>query len=151
MWQPAVVRGRPGPRARVGIGSRLLIFSALFLLLFPCLQGWPRASKGEVLVLRKERWRLCGSMALDPKDKKWSCCRGFYPFHRPTQRCCQTWGKFLVIPMDPEKSEAEDCRMYTQKALGQPVHLPSESYLGGEAKTLTPTRCFECDSPRPGP
>ena len=27
MWQPAAVRGRPGPRARVGIGSRLLIFS----------------------------------------------------------------------------------------------------------------------------
>lgn len=72
-----------------------------------------------MLVVRQERWQLCGSLALDPKDQKWSCCRGFYPFHRPTQRCCQTWGKFMVIPMDPEKSEAEDCRMYTQKALGR--------------------------------
>ncbi|EPY84977.1 hypothetical protein CB1_000420005 [Camelus ferus] len=76
----------------------------------------------EVLVVRKEKWQLCGSVALDPKDGKWSCCKGFYPFHRPTQRCCQTWGKFIIIPMDPEKSEAEDCRTHTQKTLGP---LPS--------------------------
>ncbi|XP_032341683.1 uncharacterized protein LOC116665673 isoform X2 [Camelus ferus] len=77
-------------------------------------------SQREVLVVRKEKWQLCGSVALDPKDGKWSCCKGFYPFHRPTQRCCQTWGKFIIIPMDPEKSEAEDCRTHTQKTLGVP-------------------------------
>ena len=64
-------------------------------------------------MVRKEPWRLCGTVALDPKHRKWSCCRDFYPFHRLTQRCCQTRGKFMVIPMNPEKSEAEDCRTYT--------------------------------------
>lgn len=59
---------------------------------------------GEVLMTRREPWPLCGVVALDPKYSEWSCCRDFYPFHRPTQRCCQTWDKFLVIPMDPQKS-----------------------------------------------
>ncbi|XP_077919801.1 uncharacterized protein LOC144380324 isoform X2 [Halichoerus grypus] len=36
----------------------------------------------------------------------------------PPERCCQTWDKFIVIPMDPQKSEAEDCRTYTQETLG---------------------------------
>lgn len=71
------------------------------------------------MVLREERWRPCGSVALDPNDSKWSCCRDFYPFHRPTQRCCQIKGKFFVIPMNPKKSEAEDCRTYTQGTLGR--------------------------------
>lgn len=62
---------------------------------------------------------LCGTVALDPKDFKWSCCRDFYPFHCPTQRCCQTWDKFIVVPMDPQKSEAEDCRTYTQETPGR--------------------------------
>ena len=71
MWQPGAARGRLRPRARVSRGSRLLIFlgtglsppsssgpaprpalmslspAALFLLLFPGLQGWTHASKGE--------------------------------------------------------------------------------------------------------
>lgn len=78
---------------------------------------------GKVLVVRKEMWRLCGSVALDPKNSKWSCCRDVYPFHRPTQRCCQTSGIF-VIPKDCRKSEAEDCRTYTQRTPGRAWLLP---------------------------
>lgn len=70
-------------------------------------------------MVRKERRLLCGNVALGPRDSKWSCCRDFYPFQRPTQRCCYTWDKFIVIPMDPQKSEAEDCRTYIQKILGR--------------------------------
>ncbi|CAK7302432.1 hypothetical protein VULLAG_LOCUS9674 [Vulpes lagopus] len=73
-------------------------------------------------MVRKERRLLCGSVALGPRDAKWSCCRDFYPFQRPIQRCSYTWDKFIVIPMDPQKSKAEDCRTYTQKILGA---LPS--------------------------
>ncbi|KAK1330070.1 hypothetical protein QTO34_010255 [Cnephaeus nilssonii] len=75
---------------------------------------------GEVLMVRKEMWRLCGSVALDPKNSEWSCCRGLYPFHRPTQRCCQTPEEIFVIPKDCRKSEAEDCRTYTQRTPAQP-------------------------------
>lgn len=71
-----------------------------------------------MLVVRTEKWRLCGSVALDPEDSHWSCCRDVYPFHRPTQRCCQTLGIF-VIPKDCKKSEAEDCGTYTQETLGR--------------------------------
>ncbi|XP_059522139.1 uncharacterized protein LOC132216732 isoform X1 [Myotis daubentonii] len=78
---------------------------------------------GEVEVVRKEKWRLCGSVALHPKDSPWSCCRDVYPFHRPTQRCCQTSGIF-VIPKDCNKSEAEDCGTYTQRTPGRAWPLP---------------------------
>ena len=32
------------------------------------------------------------------------------PFHYPTQRCCQSQGKF-IIPLDPQKTEAAGCRL----------------------------------------
>lgn len=69
-------------------------------------------------MMTQERWRLCGSVALNPKHPKWSCCRGVYPFHRPMQRCCQTHEKFFVIPRNPNKSEVEDCRTYNLETIG---------------------------------
>nr|KAF6281902.1 hypothetical protein mPipKuh1_010202 [Pipistrellus kuhlii] len=120
MYGPGAARCRPGPSGRE---SGLLIFSVLFFLLFPLVHGESQTAPGNVLVVRKEMWRLCGSVALDPKNPKWSCCRDVYPFHRPTQRCCQTSGVF-VIPKDCGKSEAEDCRTYTQRTPG--IHLNSK-------------------------
>nr|KAF6285869.1 hypothetical protein mMyoMyo1_009441 [Myotis myotis] len=114
MHPPGAARSRPGPSRRE---SRLLIFSALFSLLFPLVHGGRQTSQGEVEVVTKEKWRLCGSVALHPEDSTWSCCRDVYPFHRPTQRCCQTSGIF-VIPKDCNKSEAEDCGTYTQRTPG---------------------------------
>lgn len=88
----------------------------------PTTPGWASRRavllSGELLVMIQERWRLCGSVALNPNHIEWSCCRGFYPFHRPTQRCCQIHEKkSFVIPRDSKKSEAEDCRTYSSKTL----------------------------------
>ncbi|XP_045429654.1 uncharacterized protein LOC118706776 isoform X2 [Pipistrellus kuhlii] len=53
-----------------------------------------------------------------------SCCSHWCMENpKPPQRCCQTSGVF-VIPKDCGKSEAEDCRTYTQRTPG--IHLNSK-------------------------
>lgn len=94
----------------------------------------------EVLVMKMEKWQLCNSVALDPEDSKWSCCRDLYPFHRPTQRCCQTSGIF-VIPKNIKKSEAEDCRTYTQQTQVGPGP-PTGSFPFGSSCAREPQRSF---------
>ncbi|XP_072630597.1 uncharacterized protein [Canis lupus baileyi] len=51
-------------------------------------------------------------------------------------RCCYTWDKFIVIPMDPQKSEAEDCRTYIQKILGA---------LHSTERHMLPVSTLSCD------
>ncbi|KAM5296079.1 uncharacterized protein AAES06_003142 [Glossophaga mutica] len=123
MYQPGTARCKPGPRASASGPSRRLMFSVLFLLLSPpVVLGSHHPSEGEVLVVREERWRLCGTVALNPKNRQWSCCRNTYPFHPPTQRCCQAFDPevFFIIPKDSKKEEADDCKTYTRGGLGQP-------------------------------
>lgn len=92
-------------------------------------------------MVREERWRLCGTVALDPKNPQWCCCRNFYPFHRPTQRCCQAFDTeiFFIVPLDHKKLDADDCKTYAQGALGRRCPTSSSPFWSSSAWGATET------------
>lgn len=169
MCQPGEPTGRRdppaasvmGPRGRSAWRTWLLIFSALHLLLWPVSNGLPvhtwsslsREPRGEVLVVRMEAWRRCGSVALDPGDGAWSCCGLQYPFHRGSQRCCSTHRReFQVIPKDDSKSEYDDCRknkapLSRRPLRGRPPGADRQQVhegTDGRSRVSTATRLSSC-------